>query len=881
MFSIVTEQKRVKNLQPLVPPTGTSRLAIIGEAPGEDEEAHGFPFVGKSGNFLSALLQKHHINRHECFIGNICQVRPPNNEIGRFKWDEWQIQEGLAALSVDLRSFNPTLCLLLGNAPLRAAKDKDSKVSSWRGSVFRSTNLGLFQGLKCIPTFHPAFVLREYSNFPLLNFDIKRTSEESFTSEIFLPQRELSYSLTPDEIIFRLANWRPDVRCSVDIEGGLPASHVNEAVKADSGRRKYIGWRCVALSDSPSRGFAIQWWKYSDHEKVQILRAFARLMIRPDVPKVLQNSLYDNFVLSYGYHIPIFPVVEDTMLKGWEIFSELPKGLSTQASIYTREPHWKDESMYLASSDNLAEGCARDAAVTLEVCEVQDSHIPGSAYTHYRANVDMLNPLLYMELRGINYDQENAQVKSEEIKVEYEKLGQELSEIAGFELRGPSGSVSSQRLCAALYQQGPFTYGSGKKKQTITEYKTSPYPPQYKKENGRKTERLTSDVEALLALRKKLPNDTFLNGILHHRHLEGLIETLGIKPDSDGRVRCGYNVVGTETGRLTCYTSPTGAGANLQTITKDLRLNYISDPLYDFFQCDLSGADGWTVAAHCARLGDPRMLEDYRAGLKPAKIIALLYAFGDIVNKLSTEQLLAWSDKRVFSHVEKLVGKWVYAGAKIVQHGTNYGMGIPTMQTNLMKRSYKETGTPIYLEHAQASALQRAYLSRYNIAIWHNWSRAKLMADGKLTSASGHTRVFFGRRTEPDIKSTLKEFLADEPQQNTTWATNLAMLKLWNDRENRIQLRTENTIQMVSGHVWQLPEDKTGCARLQSGALLIEPLHTVHDALCGQWPKFCRDWATARMHHYFDNTLTIAGIPIVIPFEGNYGPSWGEQPHKI
>ena len=137
-----------------------------------------------------------------------------------------------------------------------------------------------------------------------------------------------------------------------------------------------------------------------------------------------------------------------------------------------------------------------------------------------------------------------------------------------------------------------------------TLYNDKGYTPQYAKLNGRKTEKLTSDIEAILTLKRNRPNDEFLSDILRHRHLEGVRETLQITADNDDRVRCGYSLEA-ETGRVKCYTSPTGSGANLQTIQKGLRLNYVADDGYDFFQCDLEGADGWTVAAHSARLGDP------------------------------------------------------------------------------------------------------------------------------------------------------------------------------------------------------------------------------------------------------------------------------------
>jgi hypothetical protein len=103
------------------------------------------------------------------------------------------------------------------------------------------------------------------------------------------------------------------------------------------------------------------------------------------------------------------------------------------------------------------------------------------------------------------------------------------------------------------------------------------------------------------------------------------------------------------------------------------------------------------------------------------------------------------------------------------------------------------------------------------------------------------------------LHDTVKEFLADEPQQNTTYATNVAMLRLWNDPDNR----------------------------RPDGSLIIEPLHQVHDALLGQWPIGVRDWARAKVKSYFNNWLTIAGRELVIPFEGHYGRSWGQLTETI
>lgn len=825
--TIITSRRVVPNEPPIIPPT-SYRLAVIGEAPGEDEENHRRPFVGKSGQFLTNLLRDVGIDRHQCLMGNICQVRPPGNRIEAFSWDGPEITDGLNKLRNDIQIYNPNLVVCLGNTPLRAAKGM-VKITSWRGSLFRSNVAdGPFYGRKCLGSLHPAFVLREFSGFPLLKFDLKRAASEGKTPDLNLPQRELITYRSADELCYLMDTWPKGLRCSVDMEGGLPDWAVNDSVKSDSKKRRHIGWRCVALSGRPTKSFALAWWKYSVEDHVKLLFSYARLMARRDVPKVLQNSLYDNFVQTYGYHIHISNVVEDVMLKGWEAYCELRKGLSTQASIWTREPHWKDDEMYETTGESLAAGCCKDASVTLEICNAQDSILTGASLQHYRKNIEMLNPLLYMELRGIQYDTEGAAKEHEATKKEYAEIGDRLCTAANKELRGPKGSLSHKRLAECLYVD-------------------KKYPPQYKKEFGRKTTKLTTDVEAILSLRKKLPNDAFLNGILRHRHLEGIVETLNIRPDPDGRVRCGYNVVGTETGRLTCYTSPTGAGANLQTITKKLRKNYIADEGFDFFQCDLAGADGWTVAAHCSRLGDPTMLDDLLYGIKIAKVIALIYKLGSDVNLLDRASLL--NAVRVIDP-----DSWEYFTCKRTQHATNYLVQVPTLCKQVMVDSYKISGTPIYIDHAAGTAFQNAYKSRYRtLSTYQQWAESKLVADGKLTSASGQTRIFFGRRFGYDIKDTVKEFLAHEPQSNTTWATNLAMLNLWNDPENR----------------------------RPDGSLIIEPLHTVHDALCGQWPQQVRDWARQKVREYFNNTLTIAGIQIVIPFEGAYGRSWGELKEKL
>ena len=270
----------------------------------------------------------------------------------------------------------------------------------------------------------------------------------------------------------------------------------------------------------------------------------------------------------------------------------------------------------------------------------------------------------------------------------------------------------------------------------------------------------------------------------------------------------------------------------------------------EYFQCDLSGADGWTVAAHCKRLGDATMFDDYLYGIKPANVIALMYQFGKAVGDMPRADL-----KLAAKKVDK--EGWLYFASKVIQHGTNYLMGPNLVSSVILKRSYKELGDAIFVSPTECKKLQSLYQEgRYKgIKLWHKDCETQLITKGRLKGASGHTRVFLGRRKSGGKvdHQTLGEFVADEPQENTTYATNLAMYNLSSDSDNR----------------------------RPNGGYIIEPLHQVHDALNGQYPQRIRDWAHKKIKSYFENPMQIAGMTITIPYEGNCGPSWGELPYKL
>lgn len=896
--------KRVPNKHPTIA-NQPYRIAIVGEAPGRDEHYQGLPFVGISGRLLTQFLSKAHIIREACFIGNICQFQPQDNDISRFAFDGPDITNGLSLLTEDLNKFDPNIILLLGKTALRCALGKDN-IGDWRGSFFISNIPGPFYGRKCIASYHPAACLRQWEWAPLLMMDIKKCKEEATTKELVLPIRDLISHPTYNELINSLDSILVNKpKLSPDIEGGVSK------------------FPCCSLSDDASRSTIIpfenldgtSFWP-DEEQELQVLKRFVVIMADAQIHKIFQNGLYDRFVLQYGYNIFVGGNTDDTMLKFWEQYCELEKSLGFQGSILTKEQYYKFERK-ASDRETFYRYCCKDSALTFEINEKLDKILQSAQKEHYYFNVSLLNALLYMELRGIKYDSKLAKARLLEINHQIYELQHDLDSIAGNNFpwdfdrqqsqakvseilcykkdphRPKAGNEDSYQWCSrVLLGQGKLTKSELGRLNTELKlslniksknfksflYETLKLPTQYKKGKKGEAPKVTTDFEALLKLMKKTDNPCIKLAINIGMH-RTRAQMLRILPGPGGRMHCSYNIVGTETGRISSSRSmiyakdgtkkPRRVGTNMQTVSDDwdiedeelellssgLRNLYTADLDCYFFQCDLKGSDGWTIGAYMAMLGDRTMLDDLLFGLKPAQVVCYLRRHGahSLDGKQRPELL------EILKEVKK--EDWDYYVSKQVIWGTCYLMGPRKVADQILKESY---GAVVISEH-QAKEFQAAVFARYRVRLWHNWMRHELKrSNNTLTAPNGFKRRFFERDDE-----ILGQALAHMPQVITTWATNMAMFKLWTDYENRISKPRINprTIETFSGvsSFDGLPSRT---------ALRIEPLHQVHDALCGQFSIKDTPWATNQIKSWFNNPITIAGITLTIPFDGQYGTNW-------
>lgn len=131
-----------------------SPLMIVGEAPGGDEDARGIPFVGRAGKLLTDIIEKGmKYKREHVYICNVLKCRPPNNR----NPEPAEIEACRGYLQRQIEIINPKVILAVGLFPAQWLTGRKLAIGKLRGQVYDA------EGRKVIATYHPAYVLRNYT----------------------------------------------------------------------------------------------------------------------------------------------------------------------------------------------------------------------------------------------------------------------------------------------------------------------------------------------------------------------------------------------------------------------------------------------------------------------------------------------------------------------------------------------------------------------------------------------------------------------------------------------------------------------------------------------------------------------------------------------
>jgi uracil-DNA glycosylase family 4 len=130
-----------------------ARLMFVGEAPGADEDAQARPFVGRAGQLLEKIIQAIGFKREEVLIGNVNRCRPPGN---RAPTPE-EASMCKPFLLREIAVVQPKVIVVLGNTAMRNLLDTREGITKLRG------NFQEYIGIKVMPSFHPAYLIRDPS----------------------------------------------------------------------------------------------------------------------------------------------------------------------------------------------------------------------------------------------------------------------------------------------------------------------------------------------------------------------------------------------------------------------------------------------------------------------------------------------------------------------------------------------------------------------------------------------------------------------------------------------------------------------------------------------------------------------------------------------
>jgi uracil-DNA glycosylase len=742
-----------------VPSEGSpnARVMIVGEAPGKTEEEQGAPFRGASGFELTKMLREAGMDRSEAYVTNVCKYRPPGNDMWgtsqkRQPWIDTRktqpsgfvrhpelgywlhpyVYEGVCELEREIAAVKPNLLIALGNTPLWAVTGQ-SGITKWRGSIMPSRSLpGLDQPLKVLPTYHPAAILRQWDWRFVGVHDLRRAAKERLNPHI--PIRARSYTV------------RPGFEAACKILEGIIArleagDRVRIATDIETAQRQIT---CIALAWSKSEAICLPFFSITPDDRcywaldqeIQLVHLLKLILTHPNAYIIWQNGLYDcQYIVRQWGFIPRFDA--DTMLLSHVMFSTLPKSLDFISSLHA-DPYcyWKDDGKkYELGKDpeekHWSYNC-EDSCYTHEDEESLQHSLKALGYkrtiygTPQEIQHRMAKHVLRAMLRGVRWDFSLASKLIFQLQEARFKREEYLNAVIG----RPFNTNSPKQLQEFFYTEMG---------QRVIK--------------DRKTKAPTCNADALEELGKRdpalLPICTLINEVRQIRNYLGFV---GKPIDADGRIRCSYNVAGTETYRFSSSEDAFDFGTNLQNVTAgdeknerlpmpNLRKLFIPDPGKTWIDFDLPQADARIVAWDA----DDR---------------ELMAIFLDPKADLHNENAKAIFGNKPFIEVD---GKMVHPKrqhAKKGVHAVNYLVGASELAHHL-GITVHEADTFIKTWFGAHPAIER----------WHERIKHEIQTRRFVENIFGYRRYVFERIDD----KLIKEIVAWIPQSTTAITINLGI----------------------------------------------------------------------------------------------------------
>lgn len=864
-----------------------TRVMIVGEAWGRDEEAAGEPFVGVSGQELNRMLHEAGILRSECFVTNVVNARPANNDLSnwiaptkkavtsghvslRDKMVLPIVCEGYKRLLREIDAVQPNIIIAFGNLAMWALTGEWA-ITKWRGSTLKlnlythvsykiagsisspELDKALEQSMKplslppiVIPCIHPAAILREWSWRQITISDLRRAKKHIGSRELSPPPwnflTQPSFSQVQETLEWLLTSLQTGEVSWLDFDLETRLGHIS----------------CVGISWTKTDAICIPFMSggrkegyWNLEQEAWIVWMVQRVCTHPNAKIRWQNGLYDaQYTYRHWHFVPRGH--QDTMISQHALFSDLPKSLAFIGSMYCDYyVYWKDEGKdFNTGGRDEKKGWiynCEDCVYTREGGEV----LQQTAAAMGLSPVDRLQnaifyPALYAMLKGVRVVENNSGQLAEEIQ---EQIS--IREAFLFRVLGHGVNYRSSKQMQALF------------------YDDLRQPPIMSRAKKGKPAHITCDDEALQKIAAREPlMKPLVNAIADCRTLNKFLgDVILSKRDIDGRIRCSYNIGGSASGksapktyRMSSSKSAFDSGLNLQNIPSEksksvgkakarghiemfgdpyafpnLRSIFGPDSGKMFFDVDLDRADLQVMAWDA---DEPLLKEALRRNVD----VHLLNVF--ILDNKDPPPL----DELVETHPKypdhRGPRKHQREFAKVFCHATDY-LGKARTVAAATGRTVHET------ERAQG-----VYLGTYKgIKEWQDSIIEQVRKRRFVENKFGYRYYIFDRIDD----QVMPEAVAWIPQSTVSIVINKIWMSLYQDAP-------EAEWNLDPNYLWSLLERPRE----------IEVLLQVHDSLGGQFPRHRKERNIARIRELSAITVPYDD-PLVIPVGiGTSELSWGD-----
>lgn len=406
-----------------------TRVAFVGEHPGERERSLKMPLVGSSGQLLWNTLRPHGINRRSAYITNVVKRQPlgDRSEKTKEKFNAGEVSHYTSILLWELNQLpDLSVVVVLGNLALQAVTGH-SGITSYRGSVFDVQLPNAVEGctpktVKVIALLNPAAILREPKNELMFRFDCDRlNSVLNGTFEEYNVECIINPSF--DEAMAWIDKMESD---------GLP---VGRDIETSSGETI-----CVGLANDPHVGMCINFRnavgnRFTVREEMQLWKRLQRLFTNPDVRFVGQNWMYD---ASWMWFIDRVNAVQnwfDTMLAHHTLYPIMPHNLGFLTTQYTTHPFYKDEGKSWRDGGDIDSHWrynVKDCCIMLKCQQLMLKELEAQGMADFFfSHVMPLQPeLIDMVVHGVKIDRVLKDQIAVEMKIEVARLREEFVQLA-------------------------------------------------------------------------------------------------------------------------------------------------------------------------------------------------------------------------------------------------------------------------------------------------------------------------------------------------------------------------------------------------------------------------------------------------------------------